>query len=287
MTLHDQSPQTFTIDGLPYQAWTEPDLSWLTGYGRVFRVLDRQSTAHLLFGVDGPYGKLFIKYAGARTVNYRGKLSDAVFSLQNAMHLYRFDHPALPHPLAHGPAGGGYAAVFPWRGDHFLGAVPPDPAVRNRVHHLAPERALTMLDMVFDLHLMLASEGYIAGNFSDSHILVDFERDEALVWDIDLYRRKPAANDKSRLRGTSQFMAPEEFVLGAALDESTTVYNLGALAFAFFGDTENRSASAWFGPKALYPIAKRATQESKCDRFPSLRSFLNAWRQAVGETWLG
>ena len=287
MTPYDDAPSTFLIDGLPYQAWAEPDLNWLSGYGTVFRVMDRQSPAHLLFGVEGRYGRLLIKYAGARTVNYRGKPADAMFFLQSAMRLYRYDHPALLRPLAHGPAGGGYAAVFPWRGDGFLRSVPPDPSIRARVRHLSLHRSLKMLDMVFDLHLMLASEGLIAGNFSDGSLLIDFERDEALVWDIDQYRKKPAANDKGRLRGSSRFMAPEEYVLGAALDESTTVYNLGALAFAFFGDTENRSASAWFGPKALYPIAKRATQESKCDRFPSLRSFLNAWRQAVGETWLG
>ena len=286
MAPYDETPQTFTIDGVPYRAWNEPDLSWIAGYGRVFRVMDRQSAAHLLFGVEGPYGRLFIKYAGARTVNYRGKLSDAVFSLQNAMRLYRFDHPALLRPLAHGPAGGGYAAIFPWRGDGFLRSIPPDSTVRRRVRHLAPDRSLKMLDMVFDLHLMLASEGLIAGNFSDSQILIDFERDEAVLWDIDLYREKPAANDKSRLRGQSRYMAPEEYVLGAALDESTTVYNMGALAFAFLGDEEERSQTSWFGPQALYPVARRAVQESKADRYPSLRAFLNAWRQAVGQSWL-
>ena len=143
-----------------------------------------------------------------------------------------------------------------------------------------------MLDMVFDLHLMLASEGLIAGNFSDCSLLIDFERDEAIVWDIDQYRKKPAANDKGRLRGSSRFMAPEEYTLGAALDESTTVYNMGALAFSFFSDEEDRSPDAWRGPQALYPVAKRAVSESKADRFPSLRAFLTAWRQAVGQSRL-
>ena len=286
MTPYDDAPSTFLIDGIPYQAWTEPDLSWLSGYGRVFRVMDRQSAAHLLFGVEGRYGRLFIKYAGARTVNYRGKPTDAIFSLQSAMRLYRYDHPALLRPLAHGPAGGGYAAVFPWRGDGFLRSTPPDSTVRNRLRHLSLHRSLKMLDMVFDLHLMLASEGLIAGNFSDSSLLIDFERNEAVVWDIDQYRQKPAANDKGRLRGSSRFMAPEEYVLGAALDESTTVYDMGALAFAFFGDGEERTQAAWTGPLPLYAVAKRAVQESKADRFPSLRSFLNAWRQAVGQSWL-
>ncbi len=286
MTTRDDGPQTYTIDGLPYQAWEEPDLGWLAPYGRVFQVMDRQSPAHLLFGVEGRYGKLFVKYAGARTVNFRGKPSEAVYALQSAMPLYRVEHPALLRPLAHGPAGGGYAVLFPWRGDGFLRSNPPDPTVRSRVRHLSLQRSLKMLDMVFDLHLTLAGEGYIAGNFSDTQLLIDFERDEAIVWDIDQYRKKPAANDKGRLRGSSRFMAPEEYVLGAALDESTTVYSMGALAFAFFGENDERSASAWSGPQALYAVARRAVQESKADRYPSLRSFLTAWRQAVGQSWI-
>ena len=279
-------PSTFLIDGLPYQAWAEPDLSWLAGYGQVFRVMDRQSPAHLLFGVEGRYGKLFIKYAGARTVHYRGKPTDAIFALQSAMRLYQVDHPALLRPLAHGPAGGGYAAVFPWRGDSFLRSTPPDGAVRARVRHLSLQRSLKMLDMVFDLHVTLAAEGLIAGDFSDSHLLIDFERDEAVMWDIDQYRQKPAVNNKGRMKGSSRFMAPEEYALGAALDEATTVYNLGALAFEFFGDAQDRSINTWAGPQALYPVARRAVRESKADRFPSLRAFLSAWRQAVGSSWL-
>ena len=53
MTPYDDAPSTFLIDGIPYQAWAEPDLSWLSAYGTVFRVMDRQSPAHLLFGVEG------------------------------------------------------------------------------------------------------------------------------------------------------------------------------------------------------------------------------------------
>ena len=286
MTTQEESPQTFTIGGLPYQAWAEPDLAWLSGYGQVFRVMDRQAPAFLLFGVDGPYGRLLIKYAGARTVNYRGKPTDAVFALRKAMSLYQYEHPALLRLLAHGPAGDGYAAIFPWRGDGFLRSNPPDPAVRTRVRHLSIQRSLKMLDSVFDLHQILGEEGYIAGNFSDSSLLIDFERDEAIVWDIDQYRRKPAANDKGRLRGSSRFMAPEEYVLGAPLDESTTVYSLGALAFTFFGDEETRAQASWSGPPALYAVARRAVSESKSDRFPSVRSFLNAWRKAVGQSRL-
>lgn len=281
-----EAPQTFFIGGIPYRAWSEPDLSWLSGYGQVFQVWDQQSPGHLCFGVEGRYGRLLIKYAGARTAVGRIKPTDAIFSLQSAMKLYRFEHPALLRPLAHGPAGGGYAVVFPWLDAPLLRSVPPDPGVQSRVKHLSLERSLRMLDGVFDLHAMLATEGVIASDFHDGHVLVDFERDAAIVWEIDRYLQKPAVNNRGRLPGSSRFMAPEEYEMGAALDESTTVYNMGALAFTFFGDNEDRSARAWSGPEKLYAVASRATREDRARRYPSMRAFLSAWREAVGGCWL-
>ena len=86
---------TLSVDGISYQAMEEPDLSWLRAYGQVFWVQDQLFSGNLCFGVEGPYGRLFIKYAGAKTVNYRGKPTDAVKILHNAMPLYNRSHPAL------------------------------------------------------------------------------------------------------------------------------------------------------------------------------------------------
>lgn len=36
--------------------------------------------------------------------------------------------------------------------------------------------------------------------------------------------------------GSTHFMAPEEFTLGASSDERTTVLNLGRTAFVFLGE---------------------------------------------------
>lgn len=269
--------QVFSINGVPFQARQEPDLSWIAPYGHVFWVSDQQPSGNLCFGVDGPYGKLFIKYAGAQTVHARGKPEAAVRTLWNAMPLYeRFSHPALSRLMAHGPAGRGYAAIFAWR---------DAPALRDAlepVRRLAPERSLKMLDQVFDLHAVLAENGVIAVDFHDGNVLIDFVRDEAVVCDIDLYRPKPAVNDRGRMWGSARFMSPEEYEKDAVLDESTTVYAMGALAFEFFGDNRSRSKEDWFGPSVLYPVAAQATQEKKEARFPSVRAFLNAWRAAVG-----
>ena len=271
-----------SVDGVPYRLMEEADLSWLSAYGRVFWVNDQLFSGNLYFGVDGPYGKLLIKYAGARTVNYRGRPSDAVKCLSGAMPLYERKHPALIRLLASGQAGDGYAAIFAWRDAAPLRSLPSQPSARDQVRRLPLHRSLRMLDMVFDLHAALALDGIVAVNFSDESVWIDLGNSEALVTDIDLYRRKPAVNDRGRMWGSSRFMAPEEYVLGASLDESTTLYNMAALAFAFFGDNANRSRESWVGPSPLFEVATIATKESKADRYPSMRSFLDAWRGAVG-----
>lgn len=271
-------PQVFSVDGVPYRALAETDLAWLKTYGRVFAVWDELPSGNLCFGVEGAFGRLFVKYAGARTLYSRGAPEDAALLLRNAMPLYDLTHPALTRLLAHGPAGEGYAAVYVWRDAPALS----DPAIQALARRLPPRRSLKMLDMVFDLHACLAGEGLTAVEFWDGNVLMDFVRDEAVVCDIDLYRQKPAFNDRGRMWGSGRFMAPEEYCLGAPLDECTNVYNMGALAFAFFGDGEDRSEKAWFGPAPLFPVARRAVQEDRKKRYPSLRAFLDAWREAVG-----
>lgn len=278
--------QWFSVDGVAYRARQEPDLRFLKPYGCVFYVFDGQMSGNLCFGVEGKYGKLFIKYAGARTLNYTGRIEDAVYSLKAAMPIYAVAHPALIKLLAHGATNEGYAAVFQWRDAPVLRPVPPDPAIADRVRALQAYRKLKMLDMVYDLHACLAEEGYIAVDFTDGNVLIDFDRDEAIVCDIDLYRKKPVFNDRGRMPGSSRFMSPEEYTLGAALDERSTVYAMGALAFEFFGENQNRARENWFGPAALYDAARRATQDSPAARPPSMRAFLDQWRQAVRDSWI-
>ncbi len=281
----EREGSVFLIDGVPYMALEKPDLHWLRPYGTVFQVFDRQFSGNLCFGVEGSYGRLFVKYAGARTLNYRGKPDNAVLALKNAMPLYDRSHQALTRLLAHGPAGDGYAAIFEWRDALPLRSA-YGPSAWNRARRLPLEKSLRMLDMVYDLHLCLAQDGIVAVDFYDGNVLIDFERDEAIVCDIDLYRRKPAFNDRGRMWGSSRFMAPEEYQLDAALDETTTEYNMAALAFAFYGDNSDRSMHAWRAPNCLWEVAHRAVAEAKADRYPSLRAFLDAWREAVGRCGL-
>lgn len=274
----------FSIDGIAYTAKEEPDLSWLAPYGKVFYVFDRQTSGNLCFGVEGPYGKLFIKYAGARTVRYSGKPETAVETLKNAMPLYLRDHPALVRLRGHGPTREGYAAIFEWKDLPALRTYPPDERIRNMVRRLPFADSLKMLDMVYDLHVQLADEGYIPVDFWDGNVLIDFARSQAVICDIDLYRKKPTINDKGRMPGSSRFLSPEEYTFGAPLDECTAVFAMGAMAFEFYGDNIDRSKKDWIGPPALYPVARKATMEKREKRYPTLKAFQNAWREGVART---
>ena len=125
---------TMELDGVSFTLREEEDFSWLRPYGKVFYVQDQLTSGNLCFGVDGPYGKLFIKYAGARTINYSGRREDAVYTLQKAMPLYEmFAHEALTCLRAHGAAGNGYAAIYTWQDAPPLLPIPLNRGRQNRL----------------------------------------------------------------------------------------------------------------------------------------------------------
>lgn len=274
------NPVNCRIDGISFQLRVPEDFSWLQKYGTVFQVLDQQTSGNLCFGVDGLYGRLFIKYAGAHTVNYAGHPLDAAITLQKAMPLYEEKHPALTELLAHGPVANGYAAVFAWQEGLPLRGANGEKNI-HQLRILPRWQILSMLDGVYDLHQHLAEKGYIAVDFYDGNLLVDMAAGKMWVCDVDLYRNKPAYNDRGRMPGSSRFMSPEEFRLGAPLTESTTVFNLGALAFEAFGDNMDRKKKNWHGPSVLFDVAARATDENPFRRYATVRAFLSAWREAV------
>lgn len=53
--------------------------------------------------------------------------------------------------------------------------------------------------------------------------------------DLDTYSRGPVVNTMGRMFGSTRFMAPEEFARGAVIDQRTTVFTLGRLAWHFDG----------------------------------------------------
>lgn len=75
-------------------------------------------------------------------------------------------------------------------------------------------------------------------------------------------------------------MSPEEYELGAVIDEVTNVYTLGAMAFALFADSD-RSREKWPLSDALYKVASKAVASRRCERYESIQAFSKAWSLAV------
>ncbi len=79
--------------------------------------------------------------------------------------------------------------------------------------------------------------------------------------------------------GSTRFMAPEEFVKGATIDQRTSVFTLGRTVLVLLGDgTMDRDA--FRGPVALWTVAVRACQPQPERRQASLPEFCAEWRTA-------
>lgn len=272
-----------TIDGVPFLLRSPQAFPWLSTYGRCFYVYDKMVSGNIGFCMDGPYGKLFVKYAGAETLNYCGRVRDAVMTLKNAMPLYLPKREHMVNLLAHGDAGEGYAAVFRFEDGVPLHGAPADPCILERLRHLPAQTKLRMLDGLFELSAEFAMDGLMPFDFGPDNIIVNFDVGSATLCDVDLYRPFPLLNDRGRMPGLPRYLAPEEYRMGATLDGATTVYRMGALAFDFFGQGHERGQNNWCGPKALYQVAERAVSEERVRRFSSAERFLKAWRDAVGK----
>jgi serine/threonine-protein kinase len=74
-------------------------------------------------------------------------------------------------------------------------------------------------------------------------------------------------------------MSPEEFSLGAGIDEITNVYAMGATAFALFSDSD-RSPGKWPLDTRLYDVVKRAVSDERGQRQRSIRQLIEEWKAA-------
>ncbi len=270
--------------GVPFSVREYTDISWLAPYGQVEKVWDGLISGNLVFRVNGPYGRMKVKYAGARTLNYAGRSADAVRRLRDAMAVYAIRHRAMPEMLTCGPVNGeqGFAAFFRWIEGESLQPYPPSDRPWTQLRRQSRMTLLRMLDDLIDLHCALAREGWAAGNFRDSNLIWSPEQGTLALCSLDGYLRIPADNDLGRMHGSSRFMAPEEYELHALIDERTTVFNLGMLAFLMLGDRETLALKDWTLSPGLYDIARRAIMEDPRDRWPSLNALQSAWRMQVG-----
>ena len=149
----------------------------------------------------------------------------------------------------------------------------------RRFRNLSVAEILRVLDTIYALHHQLARLGWIAVDFYDGCLMYHFKTQKFHVIDLDMYRSGPFPNDMGRMFGSSRFMAPEEFILGAEINQRTNVFTMGRTAFVFLADgTLDRAA--FRGDDALYDVLGCACAEIPGDRFASLADFYSAWSKA-------
>jgi serine/threonine-protein kinase len=78
-------------------------------------------------------------------------------------------------------------------------------------------------------------------------------------------------------------MAPEEFRLGAPIDQRTTVFTLGRLVWHFATGVTER-AEQFCGSPALQNVVQRATAVAPEERFAGVQALAVAWRAACQQS---
>ena len=144
---------------------------------------------------------------------------------------------------------------------------------------LPVDAKLTVFRDILSFFEYIASQNYVAIDFNDESIMYDFENGKTTICDIDFFRKQPCSNDMGRMWGSFRFQAPEEFQLGAVIDEITNVYTVGATAFALFGEY-NRTRDKWQLSDKLFEIATRAVSDDRANRQQTIRQFTAEWEAA-------
>ena len=201
--------------------------------------------------------------------------------MHNAVQLTQsLSHPALCqlYQVIESPLGP--LLVYEWIDGELIGvprAQRADPAsAYQRFRALPVPTLLHALDTIFDLHAKLAALGWIAVDFYDGCLLYDFQRHTLRIMDLDTYHQGPFVNEMGRMFGAARFMAPEEFQLGAPIDQRTNVFTLGRMIAVFLSDgTLTRTPLR--GSDALHAVLCQACQVERAERFATVADFYAAW----------
>lgn len=283
---------TITIDHVNFSLQEEHDFTWIKNIGTVFQVFDQQDSGNISFGVRNNKQKYFVKYAGAKPVNFNGQPDQAISALKKSVSIYQnLKHPTLINFKNAFSTESGYAVVFDWFDGECLH---PHWKFGSREKYTNPkspfycfkqldlEEKLKVLDRIFAFHVFVEAKNYVAVDFYDGSLLYNFENNEIKICDIDFYRHYPAINDIGKnFWGSDRFKAPEEYELNAPIDSVTNVFTLGAMAFCLIGGELDHSYSKWEANSRLYKIALKAVEVERNKRYQTVAEFYEAWNSQI------
>ena len=276
--MRDHAPMSSPL--LSRRRIAEPPRDFLDSVGSIFATFGppAQDSGNLSYGIQTPAGRFFVKTTdpeAAVLLSYEERIE----LLRNAAGLAaRCPHPAMPElkNVLESPAGP--LLVYEWVEGELLRRDPGNPASAHEKFRALPVADIVAaLDVVFELHAMLAETGFVAADFYDGCLIYDFAAKRIQVMDLDGYHIGPFTNRMGRLFGSSRFMAPEEFELGAVIDERTTVFNLGRAAAVFLGDGAG-NGDAFRGGERRYSVMAKACAPDPDDRYRTVGRFFEAWK---------
>lgn len=282
------------LDGISFGLKEPHSFEWIARLGTVFRVFDQQDSGNLSFGVLGQDGeRLFVKYAGARTIHagLTGEPAEAIRNLKSSVLIYEdLAHDILIQLKDHFATEQGYACVFDWvEGEclHSHWDFPPPAKYEDprspyyRFRQLPVKARIQAMEQILDFHTEVQQRGYVAVDFYDGSLIYDFNKQTMKICDIDLYRKGSFTNTMGRMWGSSRFMSPEEMELGAPIDGVTNVFNMGAMAFSLLGGELDRSYARWDAGEALYQVVVRAVHPERSQRYGSVAELSEAWKKVM------
>ncbi len=249
---------------------------YLNEIGSVFKIFNLQDSGCISYGVDINGIKYFVKYSNQQ----RG-----IESLKRAINICsKIHHQAFPKLLNYFNTSDGLALVYKWVAGEVLnspeftgeeGRNKPS-STFYRFKNLPSDDILNALNIIYDVHLQIAEKGFIAVDFYDGCIIYDFENKLINLCDFDEYHSGTFILQEKRLPGSSRFMAPEEFIRGELIEQSTNVFTLGRTALVFLsnGTTDK---SFWKGPEKLLPIIEKAVSKERKNRYQTIKEFVTDW----------
>lgn len=221
------------INNVPYKLKLPFDMSLINKYGKVFKVYDSQDSGNICFGVKNKDNRYFIKVAGIPTEQYYGTPKDAVTRLKATVPIYQdLVHPNLIKFIMSEEVDNAFVMIFEWADGECMGRMYPKS--RQKFLQMSLRTKFDVFDDILSFHVYVAAKGYVAIDFYGGSILYDFNADRTIICDIDFYSKMPYINKMGKMWGSSRFMSPEEFKLGATIDEVTNVYLMGQPHLPYF-----------------------------------------------------
>ncbi|MDR2042838.1 MAG: hypothetical protein LBQ15_00410 [Clostridium sp.] len=193
--------------------------------------------------------------------------------LKRAVPAYRaLAHPNLIKLIQAEEIGGGYAAIFDWVDAVHMWT----PEFEN----LSLEKRRAVFKGILDFHKNMAEKGYCVLDLYEDHILWDMDNEKVVICDIDFYSKSWYKGMSDVWNTDCEWYFPEQHVDGAAIDEVSCVYAMGAAAFALFGDGRDRRVEKWRLSKESFEVAKRAVSDERSERQQSIQQLMDEWRAA-------